>query len=200
MRVVAFRTHGLLACIVLLGCSGSITGGANAGPGSGAARAGKDTRGHGESDPNDPGSAGPGAGDSAGSGARDDGAGAAADDPADGLVDGTPAGPSAAPLRRLSSREYMNTVRDLFAGVDIPAQTFPPPAPVAGFENNELSLPATSLLVESELSAASAIAQQVVAGRDKWASCTGSEDLACAQDVAAELLPRAYRRPPTAEE
>ena len=112
---------------------------------------------------------------------------------------GVPAGPSAAPLRRLTTREYHNTVRDLFKGAEIPAQGFPPPTAVNGFENHELSLPATSLLTESELDAAAAIAERVVAQRDKWVACTG-DDIDCARATADALIARAYRRPPTTAE
>jgi len=110
-----------------------------------------------------------------------------------------PAGPSAAPLRRLTNREYHNTVRDLFQGISIPDQSFPPPVAIGGFENNELSLPPTALLAESEYRAADAIATAVVAQKSSWVTC-GTSDVACARQTAEALIERAYRRPPTSGE
>jgi hypothetical protein len=93
----------------------------------------------------------------------------------------------------------MNTVRDLFPGVTIADQPFPPPEAVGGFENNALSLPPTSLLTESEYKAADAIAAQVVEQRQRWLPCS-TTDVACARQTAERLIHRAYRRPPTASE
>ena len=184
MRALAFGAGGRIcagialsvATIALLGgCEGVLLepSGAPKGPGTGASG--------GPNSPNTPGNAGSGAGGSAGGTPR------------------PPAGPSAAPLRRLTSREYMNTVRDLFAGLTIADQPFPPPESIGGFENNELSLPPTSLLTESEYKAADAIATQVTDQRDRWLPCS-TADAACAREAAEQLIGRAYRRPPSAAE
>lgn len=119
--------------------------------------------------------------------------------PARGASNACTPGPSEAPVRRLTTREYMNTVSDLFGGLAVPTQPFPPPQPVGFFENNAVSLPPTALLVESEVDASDAIATLAVAERARWLSCTTS-DAACAETAVRELLPRAYRRPLTADE
>ena len=119
--------------------------------------------------------------------------------PARGGSTACSAGPTEAPVRRLTTREYMNTVRDLFGGLAVPTQSFPPPQPVGFFENNAVSLPSTAILVEREVDAADAIATLAVAERSRWLSCASS-DAACAETAVRELLPRAYRRPLTADE
>ncbi|HMJ16098.1 MAG TPA: DUF1592 domain-containing protein, partial [Polyangiaceae bacterium] len=137
--------------------------------------------------------------DPAGSGGASSGGGAANAGTAGTNPSGQPARPSAAPLRRLSTREYHNTVRDLFAGIPIPDQPFPPPVEVDGFENGHLSLPPTSLLGENEYAAADAIATLVVAQRARWVSCT-APDAACLRATTEQLIPRVYRRPPKSAE
>jgi hypothetical protein len=180
---VAWRASAALCVLgaaLLGGCEGVLIEPGGSGPGAGpasgagaAAGAGPGAGGTGGSNPNDPGNAGTGP--------------------------TVPAGPSAAPLRRLTTREFHNTVRDLFAGIAIPDQSFPPPVSVGGFENNELSLPPTSLLTESEYRAADAIATAVVAQKSSWVPC-GTSDAACARQTADALIDRAYRRPPTTAE
>jgi hypothetical protein len=177
LRICAGIALSVAAGLILAGCEGVLLEppGPSSSSGSGAASPG------GPGSPNSPGNAGSGAGGSAGEGPR------------------VPPGPSTAPLRRLSSREYMNTVRDLFPGVTIADQAFPPPEIVGGFENNELSLPPTSLLTESEYKAADAIASEVVEQRARWLPCT-TTDVSCARQTAERLIGRAYRRPPSASE
>lgn len=100
----------------------------------------------------------------------------------------------AAPLRRLSRREYLNTVRDLFPGLSLPALALNADKSVDGFNNNEATHTATAPLVDSYNTSAKAIAQLVEQSAASVAGC-GSADAACAQSFARSWAARAFRRP-----
>ncbi len=102
-----------------------------------------------------------------------------------------------APMRRLTRTELRNTVRDLFPTVklevDLPADSL-----VDGFDNNETALTASPMFVEKWSKAATALANAAAPS----APCkpTEAERPACAQTFVDAFVPRAYRRPITADE
>lgn len=107
--------------------------------------------------------------------------------------------PLAAP-RRLSHTEYRNTVRDLFpqftiSDLDLVADPTP-----HGFDNDEVALQPSPLLVNQYNVAAGRIAERVVARQDDILPCAPADGSACGAQYIAALAPRAYRRPLAASE
>ncbi len=102
--------------------------------------------------------------------------------------------PGSTPLRRLTEDEYNNSVRDLFAGVQIPRQTFAPDERVSGFEANVLA-PVSELMAEEYQRAAEAISETVL-GTD----LLPNTEPAAVRSFVTDLATRAYRRPATPEE
>jgi hypothetical protein len=106
-----------------------------------------------------------------------------------------------APLRRLTQREYENTVFDLL-GVVVPIRDFPADPVGGGFDNNAAALGISPLHAEKYLEAAEALAQEAL--ESQWSAlvpCTEAEaadqDVAseCARDFVQSFGRRAYRRP-----
>ncbi|HYJ08228.1 MAG TPA: DUF1592 domain-containing protein [Polyangiaceae bacterium] len=106
-----------------------------------------------------------------------------------------------APLRRLTQREYENTVFDLL-GVVVPIGDFPADPVGGGFDNNAAALGVSPLHAEKYLEAAEALAQEAL--QSQWSAlvpCTEADavdqDVAseCARDFVQSFGRRAYRRP-----
>lgn len=106
-----------------------------------------------------------------------------------------------APLRRLTQREYENTIYDLL-GVAVPIGDFPADPVGGGFDNNAAALGISPLHAEKYLEAAEALAREAL--RTQWSRlvpCTEDEaaDLdsasACAREFVQSFGRRAYRRP-----
>jgi len=178
---------GALCTVLGLGCVGDI-GDAGQGNGSGAPNAsGVGPRAGGKNSGNPSGST-PGSGSGSGSGA---GAGNGGDPLA--------AGPM--PVRRLTQREYENTVRDLLgaafpAGVDLQIDS----DPVSGFRAPSVVSP-----LEAERLRAAAEALALAASKNLGAvlPCTPSapaEEAVCARSFAETFGTRAFRRPPSSDE
>lgn len=108
--------------------------------------------------------------------------------------------PGPSPLRRLSHREYRNTVRDLFGWGDVEAAPFAPDPTVHGFDNEASLLVVSPLLAEQYMAAAEGLAEvasgEVVAG----VGCDPGADPTCARRLIGEFGARAFRRPLTEEE
>lgn len=110
---------------------------------------------------------------------------------------------AAAPLARLTNLEYRNTVADLFPGVTLPDLALPADNVVEGFDNNANGQTASPALIEAYGSDARAIADVVVANRTKLLPCNptaATQEAACGQQWISAFVPRAYRRPITADE
>ena len=106
------------------------------------------------------------------------------------------------PLRRLTSTQYHNTVRDLFVGVDIPPQEITADPAIYGFDNNPSAQFASALLVEQIQLAAIDVTARAVA-TPGWLPCPvdgGLDPTGCGHQVLEAFLPRAYRRPVTEDE
>ncbi len=103
--------------------------------------------------------------------------------------------PDGAPLTRMTAEQYNNTVRDLFAPVDVGIALFPVELEGrGGFENNVALNTATPALVETYQRAASQVAERAVARLDVLLGCDRTVD-ACGRDWLLDLADRAWRRP-----
>jgi hypothetical protein len=176
----AVTTTLFLGCIS--GCTANLNGGTGGSSG-----------GSGPNGPNGPNGATPGAGASSVGGAGSS---------VPGMIDPAhPADPNAAgpmPLRRLSQREYNNTVRDLLGVQSKPAGNFPPDLD-GDFIFRRYGVVST-LDASRMREAAEAISPTVDVA--KLAPCTGgaSAETACAQQFLTSFGLRAYRRPLVADE
>ncbi len=112
--------------------------------------------------------------------------------------------PDAAPLRRLSRTEYVNSVRALFPKLALPSfAELPPEADVNGFDNNVATQTPTPFLVAQYQAVAHAVGEAAAAKLADVLPCAPSsaaDEPACAGQFATQLVRRAYRRPPTAGE
>jgi hypothetical protein len=111
----------------------------------------------------------------------------------------SPGGP--APVRRLTRREYNNTVRDLLGDTSEPADQFAADGVVGAFESNAESV-VTSLLAADYESAAETLASRLDV--DSILPCRpapgGAGDEACARTFIGVFGKRAFRRPLAAAE
>jgi hypothetical protein len=117
--------------------------------------------------------------------------------------------PGRAPVRRLTTYEYNNTVRDLLGdttnpGTGLPAQVDSKQNP---FGNDADEQSPSSLLIEKYQSIAEAIATRATANTAALAklhtcanSLTASNEEACARMIATAVAPRAFRRVTTTAE
>lgn len=107
-------------------------------------------------------------------------------------------------LRRLSSREYDNVVRDLLGDDSRPAQRFVADVYQNGYDNGSAGLAVQSDLVLDYQRAAEALAAAAV--KDRLPRLIGGCDVAaqgapaCADAFFAGFAPRAFRRPLSADE
>lgn len=121
-----------------------------------------------------------------------------------------PIAPGRTPLRRLSHREYNNTVRDLLLTTQRPADKFQSNAPgSSGYSNEASALVLSDQLVIDYAGAAETLATEFVSSRStangavsKLAGCFLATTLAsdCPKQVITSLGERAFRRPLTATE
>ena len=105
-----------------------------------------------------------------------------------------PPGPT--PRRRLTNTQYLNSLRDLFPGVQLTELELPPDRLVEGFDNiAESQDPEPSPLY---VSAAELTAAVVVAAGAPVLGCPadgGADPTACGHAFLSDLAPRAFRRP-----
>jgi hypothetical protein len=104
------------------------------------------------------------------------------------------------PVKRLSHAEYLNTVRDLFPGLDASLPTLAPDPTPYGFDNDADALRASALLVDQYSVSARRIAERVRERQVDFVPCAASEGAACGRAYIEDLAPRAYRRPLTSGE
>lgn len=122
------------------------------------------------------------------------------DDPDDPEpIDCTQVRPGKAPLRRLTVREYDNTVRDLLGDTSQPASRLIDDE--RGVTSAEARI-VTSLLAEQYMAAAEDIAETATSDLAGLLECDRAVegDDACARGFIEQLLPRAYRRPASTTE
>ena len=102
-------------------------------------------------------------------------------------------------LKRMSSAQYNNTVRDLFPGVELEASPFPFQLSVDGFDNNVAVNTATPGLTDAYYRNAISIGAQVVEQLGALVSCDPLTQ-ACAETYLLDLAQRAWRRDLTVTE
>jgi hypothetical protein len=116
-----------------------------------------------------------------------------------GLVPCTSAG--ARRVRRLSQREYFNVVSDLLgpSAVAQAAGMLPPEPNIAGFDNQDIALRASSAFQEGVANVAEKLSQAIDPAA--LAPCDAAADsLACLRTFAEGFARKAYGRTPTADE
>jgi hypothetical protein len=103
------------------------------------------------------------------------------------------------PLRRLTNREYLATLRDLLA-IQLPPLELLPEERVDGFDNNAAALTVSPVLAEQYLMAAESAARLAGANLAAVAPCATAATDACAAEIAGTLGKRAWRRPLSPDE
>ncbi|MCG5051572.1 MAG: DUF1592 domain-containing protein [Myxococcales bacterium] len=99
-------------------------------------------------------------------------------------------------LRRLSTDELANTLRDLLALPDRPALELPADDQREGFANDAELLRASAAFVSSFELSISGLAEKAVTQRSRYLNCpVGKEDAACVRGFVESFGKRAFRRP-----
>jgi Protein of unknown function (DUF1592)/Protein of unknown function (DUF1588)/Protein of unknown function (DUF1595)/Protein of unknown function (DUF1585)/Protein of unknown function (DUF1587) len=205
-------SFGLAAALIGASCTGKIDGGTPATNGSGAHSGGSASGGGGNGSPASTGGTGSGA--RSGTGGASSGAGTGAVSGSGGGTAGPGAGgasvadPNAAgplPVRRLTAREYLNTVRDLLGDTslapgDLPGETddlsnngfpFRQPTTIATLDATNIQEAAESLAKAASTKLSSIL------------PCTpanASAEASCANQFVTTFGLKVYRRPPNATE
>jgi hypothetical protein len=107
--------------------------------------------------------------------------------------------PGPSPLRRLTHREYDNTLRDLLGDTTSPARAFPAEEELNGFTNNAATQTISPVLAEKYMLAASDVAERAAQDLGKLLPCDPAkvgEDV-CARRFIQQMGTRAFRRPLT---
>ena len=113
--------------------------------------------------------------------------------------------PGPAPLARLTTIEYKNTLRDLFPKLTLPLEQYSLPAEIAteGFTNNADTQSPSADVVEALSTNAHAIATAAVASLDSVLPChpaTPADEPACGHQFIETFGKSAFRRPLDASE
>ncbi len=115
--------------------------------------------------------------------------------------------PGRAPLRRLTTNEFNNTIKDLLGDASNPGNEFPSEILGKGFGNDADLQSVSDLLAEKYYSVAEGIAARATASPAALAklhSCasdvTSATEETCVRSILNSLLPRAYRRTVTTSE
>lgn len=107
--------------------------------------------------------------------------------------------PGPSPLRRLTNREFDNTVRDLLGDATAPGRDFAEAGEALGFDNNADILNVTDLLAEQYMHAAEGLAERATADLPRFVGCDAAKD-DCVRAFVERFGQRAFRRPLTAQE
>ena len=105
-----------------------------------------------------------------------------------------------APILRIAKRQYLNAVRDLFAGRLEPSDDFPAPLPWDGYSTNPAANQVSLLDAERIMVAAEAVGRQAAEILPEFLPCHDSADRKCVETLITDLGGRAFRRAPTADE
>ncbi len=139
---------------------------------------------------------GPGSGNSTGTGGTE-------------VIACTGIAPGRAPVRRLTTYEYSNTIRDLLGDMTSPGNALPPQVDSGQslFGNDADDQSPSSYLIEKYQSVAESIATRATAdatAMGKLDACamnaTAANQESCARAIATSLAPRAYRRAVTSSD
>jgi len=119
------------------------------------------------------------------------------------VLDCSATNPGRSPLRRLTTYEYNNTIRDLLGDTTSPGSALPAQVDSKQnlFGNDADQQSPSSLLIEKYQSVAESIATRATASTTLLAklhtcasSVTTSTEESCARSIATSVAPRAYRR------
>ncbi|MFT3835407.1 MAG: DUF1592 domain-containing protein [Myxococcaceae bacterium] len=109
----------------------------------------------------------------------------------------------AAPLPRLTSAQYNNTLADLFAPIAVAPQQLPGEVVIESFDNNTTVQTPSAALITAYQQSAQSVAEAVMTAPSAVLGCTpanrAAED-ACATQFIATFLPKAFRRPVDTDE
>ncbi len=103
--------------------------------------------------------------------------------------------PGRAPLRRMSDVQYRNTIDDLFEGLVLASDDFPPTSRAFAFSSEPAANDVNDLAAEQILLAAEDVGDQVIASIEDIAACPSGAPTACAETFVDAFGPRAFRRP-----
>lgn len=113
-------------------------------------------------------------------------------------VEAASASLGATPLARLTRRQYVATLRDLFAPIVPPEVSLPSDTAVGGFDNVTTAQTPSPALVEAYRQNAVAVTRVAMTRPSEFLGCTptnrGDED-ACASAFVARFAKKAFRRP-----
>jgi hypothetical protein len=104
---------------------------------------------------------------------------------------------AAAPLTRLTNREYENTLDDLFPAAALPVPTLPAETKDDGFDNVGKNQSPTAVWIEGYFEHARAVASSVAAS---LVMGCGASDAPCVEAALLALTERVFRKPATGEE
>ena len=119
------------------------------------------------------------------------------------MLDCSATTPGRSPLRRLTTYEYNNTIRDLLGDTTSPGSALPAQVDSKQnlFGNDADQQSPSSLLIEKYQSVAESVAARATASTTALAklhscasSVTTANEESCARTIATSLAPRAYRR------
>ncbi len=112
------------------------------------------------------------------------------------------ADPGPALIRRLTRREYNNTIRDLLGDVSAPANGFTPDEEFMGFNNQAASLGMTPLHAEQYMQASERLSETAVTRLESLLPCQPAVvgEAACLRAFVISFGRRAFRRPLLDEE
>ena len=208
-RIAAPYGVALMTTLAFAACTGNIgsehiraTGGTSpAGTGGASNPAGS----AGTGGPSQTGSAGTSVSGTGGSivvtGAAGDGAGGTGGAPV--VLDCSAKSPGRSPLRRLTTYEFNNTLKELLGDTTNPGTALPAQVDSKQnlFGNDADQQSPSALLIEKYQSVAESVAKNATASTTllaKLYSCasslTSSNEASCARSIATSLVPRAYRR------
>jgi hypothetical protein len=103
-------------------------------------------------------------------------------------------------LRRLTHKQYNNTVRDLLGDQTAPAAQFPPEDFINGFKNQYQAQNLSPILIESYSGAAERLARNAFRGGDTRGLVPCKPSAACRTQFVREFGLKAFRRPLDAAE
>ncbi len=104
---------------------------------------------------------------------------------------------AASPLRRLTTAQYHNTVRDLF-GIELSPVRFPAEGLAGGFVNNASAQVPSALWAEAVQQGALELTTEALGTPDAWLSCPldgGDDPVGCGAEFITEFGALAFRRP-----
>jgi len=107
--------------------------------------------------------------------------------------------PGRSPMRRLTNREYDNTIRDLLGDTTAPGREFAESGEALGFDNNADVLNVSELLAEQYMRSAEQVAERASTDVNKLLGCDpGAKD--CVRGFIERFGNKTWRRPLDASE